>query len=135
MIAVPEKPQDLVISYAGSVLQEPDIFPQPSGYDSLNLSSMTILNTIARKPLSAPELVDRSSSLSAHLVSSTMNLHTLGPSEIEPFLQDLRQRFGPDNELDGILGPVVRFLLFHILLFRPESLSGGFHLARCHWGP
>lgn len=58
-------------------------------------------------------------------MSSTTNPNTLGPSEIEPFLQDLTRRFEPENELDGILGPVVRLLLFHISLFRPEGLGGG----------
>lgn len=85
-------------------------------------------NTFARKPLGASELVDpllSLSSLSAPLISSTTNPNTLGPSEIEPFLQDLTRRFEPENELDGILGPVVRLLLFHISLFRPEGLGGG----------
>lgn len=58
-------------------------------------------------------------------MSSTANTNTLGPSDIESFLQDLGRRFEPDNELDGILGPVVRLLLFHISLFRPEGLGGG----------
>jgi ubiquitin conjugation factor E4 B len=34
------------------------------------------------------------------------------------------KRFEPDNELDGVLGPVVRELLFHESLFRREGLAG-----------
>jgi len=37
----------------------------------------------------------------------------------------LAQRFEPDNEIDEILGPVVRLLLFHESLWRPEGLGGG----------
>lgn len=63
----------------------------------------------------------------AELVPSLMSLSTLsGPylaasashtlldgSEIEQFLQDLARRFEPDNEIDGVLGPVVAQLCFH----------------------
>lgn len=49
----------------------------------------------------------------------------LSPSDIDLFLQDLARRFEPDNEMDDILGPVVRLLLFHESLFRPEGLGGG----------
>ena len=34
-------------------------------------------------------------------------------------------RFEPDDEIDDILGPVVRELCFHESLFRPEGLAGG----------
>jgi ubiquitin conjugation factor E4 B len=49
----------------------------------------------------------------------------LYPSDIEPFLRDLARRFEPDDEIDDILGPVVRELCFHESLFRPEGLAGG----------
>lgn len=66
------------------------------------------------------------SSLSAPLLSSTStNANSLSPSDIDLFLQDLARRFEPDNEMDDILGPVVRQLLFHESLFRPEGLGGG----------
>lgn len=39
-MGVLEKLRDLVISYAGLILQEPDMFPQPSGYDSHHLFAM-----------------------------------------------------------------------------------------------
>lgn len=50
----------------------------------------------------------------------------LYPSDVQPFLQDLAQRFdNEDREIDAILGPVVRGLCFHESLFRPEGLAGG----------
>lgn len=107
-----EKIRELLISYAGFSLQEPDMFPQPSG-----------------RPLGPPELVQpllSLSALSAPLLSSpTSNPNSLSPSDVEQFLQDVARRFEPDNEIDGILGPVVRELLFHESLFRPEGLGGG----------
>jgi ubiquitin conjugation factor E4 B len=59
------------------------------------------------------------------LASSSSSPNTLTPSDIDAFLQDLTRRFEPDNEIDDVLGPVVRQLLFHESLFRPEGLGGG----------
>ncbi|KAH9841644.1 ubiquitin elongating factor core-domain-containing protein [Rhodofomes roseus] len=107
-----EKLRDLIISYAGLTLQEPEMFPQPIG-----------------KPLGPTELLTPLLSLSALtgplLSSSATSANTLGPAEVEPFLQDLVKRFEPDNEIDGVLGPVVNQLCFHESLFRPEGLAGG----------
>ncbi|KAK0221612.1 ubiquitin elongating factor core-domain-containing protein [Armillaria fumosa] len=107
-----EKIRDLIISYAGLTLQEPEMFPQPTG-----------------RPLGAAELLSpllSLSALSAPLLSGPVSSsNVLGPSDIEQFLQDLARRFEPDNEIDGILGPVVQQLLFHPSLFRPEGLGGG----------
>ncbi|KAF7365176.1 U-box domain-containing protein [Mycena venus] len=106
-----EKVRELIISYTGLTLQEPEMFPQPSG-----------------RPLGPPELVAPLLSLSALsaplLGSSSSSPNTLTPSDIDVFLQDLTRRFEPDNEIDGVLGPVVRQLLFHESLFRPEGLGG-----------
>jgi ubiquitin conjugation factor E4 B len=49
---------------------------------------------------------------------------TLDPTDVESLLQDLARRFEPDNEIDGILGPVVVELLFHPCLFRSEGIGG-----------
>ncbi|KIK52087.1 hypothetical protein GYMLUDRAFT_50156 [Collybiopsis luxurians FD-317 M1] len=107
-----DKVRDLVISYAGLTLQEPEMFPQPSG-----------------RPLGPPELVAPLLSLSALSTplysSNTSSPNTLSPSDVEQFLQDLARRFEPDNEIDDVLGPVIRQLLFHESLFRPEGLGGG----------
>lgn len=64
--------------------------------------------------------------LSAPLLSGGLdNPYTLSPSDIDQFMQDFARRFEPDNELDDILAPVIRGLLFHESLFRPEGLGGG----------
>ena len=79
------------------------------------------------RALGPPELVApllSLSSLSAPLISNT-SAALLSPSDIDLFLQDIARRFEPDNEMDEILGPVVRLLLFHESLFRPEGLGGG----------
>ncbi|KAI0927144.1 hypothetical protein AcW1_007520 [Taiwanofungus camphoratus] len=110
-INVIEKLRDLIISYAGLTLQEPEVFPQPAG------------RTIGPGELVAPLI--SLSTLSAPLLSTTSSSVRLTPSEVEPFLQDLARRFEPDNEIDGVLGPVVTQLCFHESLFRPEGLAGG----------
>jgi ubiquitin conjugation factor E4 B len=56
---------------------------------------------------------------------TSTSTNILGPSDMEAFLQDLARRFEPDNEIDDILGPVVRQLMFHESLWRPEGLGGG----------
>jgi len=64
------------------------------------------------------------SSLSTPLLgSSSSNANTLGPSDVEQFLQDLVKRFEPDHEIDDILGPVVRKLLSHRCLMDPQGLA------------
>ncbi|KAJ8523244.1 hypothetical protein ONZ45_g319 [Pleurotus djamor] len=107
-----EKVRDLIISYAGLTLQEPEMFPQPQG-----------------RLLGPPELVAPLLSLSALstslLAGSATSSNKLSPSEVEPFLQDLARRFEPDDEIDGVLGPVVKHLVWHESLFRPEGLGGG----------
>lgn len=56
--------------------------------------------------------------------NTSNNPNSLAPSDVQPFLVDFAARFETDNELDDILGPVVRGLLFHESLFRPEGLGG-----------
>ncbi|KAF7365174.1 U-box domain-containing protein [Mycena venus] len=106
-----EKVRELIISYIGLTLQEPDMFPQPFG-----------------RPLGPPELVSSLLSLSAlsapHLGFGSSSPNTLAPSDIDVFLQDLTRRFEPEDEIDGVLGPVVRQLLSHESLSRPEGLGG-----------
>jgi ubiquitin conjugation factor E4 B len=66
------------------------------------------------------------SALSAPLLSTPVTSpNTLTPSDIDQFLQDLARRFEPDNEIDDVLGPVVKQLVFHESLFRLEGLGGG----------
>ena len=103
-----DKLRDLIISYTGLTLQEPDMFPQP---------------TVPGKELGAAELVPSFMSLSAlsgpYLTAGSSGT-LLDSSEIETFLHDLVRRFEPDNEIDLVLGPVVARLCSH------QSLAVGF---------
>jgi ubiquitin conjugation factor E4 B len=96
-----------------------------SSYGQLILS----LTYTDSRPLGPPELVTpllSLSALSAPLLSTpTSSPNSLNSSDIDQFLQDLARRFEPDNEIDDVLGPVVKQLLFHESLFRPEGLGGG----------
>ena len=86
--------------------------------------------TCARRVVGPSELVKPLLSLSALSVPllstslSNSNECVLTDSDIEPFLQDLARRFGPTDELDGILGPVITIFLSHESLFRPAGLGG-----------
>ncbi|KAF7314288.1 U-box domain-containing protein [Mycena kentingensis (nom. inval.)] len=106
-----DKIHELIISYTGLTLQEPEMFPQPSG------------RRLGPSELVVPLL--SLSALSAPLMNSAASPNTLTPSDIGTFLQDLARRFEPDNEIDGVLGPVVNELLHHQSLFRPEGLLAG----------
>lgn len=107
-VDVLDKLRDLVVSYTGLTLQEPEMFPQPS---------------IPGKEFGAAELVPSFMSLSAlsgPYLSSNSSGALLDSSDIETFLQDLVRRFEPDNEIDGVLGPVVTRICSH------QSLAVGF---------
>ncbi|CCL99711.1 uncharacterized protein FIBRA_01733 [Fibroporia radiculosa] len=107
-----DKLRHLIISYAGLILQEPEMFPQPEGRvvgPSELVASLLSLHSLSAPLFSSPASSSR----------------TLAPSEVEPFLQDMVKRFEPDNEIDGVLGPVVTQLCFHESLFRTEGLAGG----------
>lgn len=106
------------------------MFPQPSGLVLGFLRARILVEVlIHRRDLGPSELVApllSRSSLSAPLLStSASSPNTLSPFEVEPFLQDLAKRFEPENEIDGVLGPVVTQLCCHPSLFRPEGLAGG----------
>ena len=101
-------------------------FPNPQG--ASNCITHHHSNAYHRRELGPSEFVGSLLSLSALstlLTTVSSPNHVLSPTEVEPFLQDLARRFEPDNEIDGVLGPVVRQLLFHPSLFRPEGLAGG----------
>ena len=119
-----------MISYSGLVLQDPEMFPQPTGHVPSRHAADSPLTPIdRRKPSGTPELVAMLMSLSVFsaplLDTSTSSPNTLTSTDIEPFLQDIARRFEPDNEIDLVLGPVVRQLLFHETLWRPGGLAGG----------
>lgn len=54
---------------------------------------------------------------------STPSVNSLADFEVPRFLQDIVQRFDPEDALTEILGPAVTKLLFHPSLFREEGLA------------
>ncbi|THH05498.1 hypothetical protein EW145_g4753 [Phellinidium pouzarii] len=100
--SVLDKLRDLVISYSGLNLQDPEI-----------------------KPTGPPELLKSLLSLSSFTdpLSSGSSGAVLSADDISVFLQDLVQRFEPDDELINVLGPTVKSLLFHESLARHEGLG------------
>jgi hypothetical protein len=93
------------------------------------LQAMYVRLYLFRKPLGPFELVNPLLSISALSapLSNAPTADVLGPTDVEQFLQDLARRFEVDDqiELEDVLGPVVRQLLFHPSLFRKEGLAGG----------
>lgn len=57
-------------------------------------------------------------------LSSSSSASVLSASEVPQFLSDIVQRFEPDNELDSVLGPVVRLLVWNVSLARQEGIAG-----------
>ncbi|KAI5121069.1 hypothetical protein M0805_008583 [Coniferiporia weirii] len=104
-----DKLRDLIISYTGLNLQDPEMFGQTRS-----------------KPLGPHELLSSLLSLSSFTdpLSSNSSNAVLSSNDIPLFLQDLTQRFEPDDELINVLGPTVKLLLFHESLARPEGLGG-----------
>lgn len=89
--------KELIISYCGHTLEDPSMFPQPSG-----------------KPVGPAEflpiLLDSYSDASDPYTSKAKaTSHALSPSEIAPFLSDLAARFADDG-LDAILESILSYL-------------------------
>ncbi|KAG6327493.1 hypothetical protein ID866_11596 [Astraeus odoratus] len=88
--ALLEKIRDLLISYAGLSLQEPEMFPQPQG-----------------REIGPPELISpllSLSALSSPLSSSSSSAeNVLDPTEVEPFLQDLARLGGSDSSWRAVI--------------------------------
>ncbi|KAF8510860.1 ubiquitin elongating factor core-domain-containing protein [Gautieria morchelliformis] len=106
-----DKVRELIISYIGLSLQDPEMFPQPSG-----------------KPLGAPELLPTFLSLSSLFSPlsgpSSSASQVLLPTDLPELFTDLSSRF-LDDGLEEIVGPIIRLLCFHPSLQRPEGLGGG----------
>lgn len=105
-----EKMRHLIISYIGINFQAPDAFYAP-----------------ANKEVGPEEFVNVLLSLSALSTGmfggSTPSPNSLADFEVPRLLQDIVQRFEPEDGLAEILGPVVTKLLFHPCLFREEGLA------------
>jgi ubiquitin conjugation factor E4 B len=112
--ALLDKLRDLVISYIGLDLQDPEMFPQPADRPPSTLGSHELL-----KPLLSL------SALSTPLYASTATPQsTLAPTEVQPFLQDLAARFTDPDELSNTLSTVVSILVAHSLIIPSEGIGG-----------
>ncbi|KAG1788098.1 ubiquitin elongating factor core-domain-containing protein [Suillus plorans] len=97
--------RDLIISYIGLNLQDPEMFPQPADRPLSTLGSHELLSPLLSL-----------SALSTPLYASTTTSQTtLAPTEVQPFLQDLVARFADP----------VRVLLFHNILSGGDSAWRG----------
>ncbi|KAH8989635.1 ubiquitin elongating factor core-domain-containing protein [Lactarius hatsudake] len=109
-LGLEEKMRHLIISYIGINFQAPDAFYAPPN-----------------KEVGPQEFVDVLLSLSALSTGmyggSTPSPNSLADFEVPRLLQDIIQRFDPEDGLAEILGPVVTKLLFHPCLFREEGLA------------
>jgi ubiquitin conjugation factor E4 B len=64
--------------------------------------------------------------LASPLSSSTLGGGVLRPEDLDTFISDLVERFpSQEEQLDDVLGPVIRLLLFHPSLAKPEGIAGG----------
>ncbi|KAI0259835.1 ubiquitin elongating factor core-domain-containing protein [Gloeopeniophorella convolvens] len=105
-----EKMRHLIVSYIGINFQAPDAFYAP-----------------ASKEVGPQELVNVLVSLSALSTGmfggSIASPNSLTDVEIPQLLQEIVQRFEPEDGLTEVLGPVATKLLFHPCLFRQEGLA------------
>ncbi|CAE6512214.1 unnamed protein product [Rhizoctonia solani] len=88
-----DKLRELVVSYAGLTLQDPDMFPQPKGV-----------------PLGAQELLPSLLSLSSAPLNAGSTALGLGAGDVEAFIGDLAKRF-VDDGLDDIFGPIITMVI------------------------
>ncbi|KAG2102251.1 ubiquitin elongating factor core-domain-containing protein [Suillus discolor] len=106
--------RDLIISYIGLNLQDPEMFPQPADRLPSTLGSHELLSPLlSLSALSTPLYA-----------STTASQTTLAPTEVQPFLQDLVARFAEPDELLITLSTLVRTLVAHTLLIPSEGIGG-----------
>ncbi|KIJ54955.1 hypothetical protein M422DRAFT_153298 [Sphaerobolus stellatus SS14] len=105
-----DKLRELIISYTGLTLQEPDMFPQPLGkeYGAIELLPAFLGLSALVSPLANPS-------------SSTA---IIAPADLFDLFTDISNRFLNDG-LEEIMTPILRMLCFHPSLQRPEGLGGG----------
>ncbi|KZV65315.1 hypothetical protein PENSPDRAFT_614272 [Peniophora sp. CONT] len=105
-----DRMRHLIVSYVGINFMSPDAFPCPP-----------------HKVAGASELVESLLSLGAFsnplFGGSGTSEYKLDDTEISTFLADIVRRFAPDGELPDVLSDVIRELLWHPSLAKPEGLA------------
>ncbi|SNX83910.1 related to UFD2 - ubiquitin fusion degradation protein [Melanopsichium pennsylvanicum] len=97
--------RSLLVSYAGLVLQTPDMFPNASKPNNIPLSPLVLIDSLTRVSSSISSF-DFSHSTSSHTnVDLTTKFETIDGDDLPVFLNELTNRFGNEEGLDEILGP------------------------------
>ncbi|SOV01532.1 related to UFD2 - ubiquitin fusion degradation protein [Ustilago sp. UG-2017a] len=107
-LAALEEIRALLISYAGLVLQTPDMFPNATKPNGTPLSPMVLVDCLTRVSSSISSLGFSSSDVSSSSHSATdltTKFETVDGDDLSVFLNELAARFGNDEGLDEILGP------------------------------
>ncbi|EST09288.1 U box domain protein [Kalmanozyma brasiliensis GHG001] len=106
-LAVLQEIRALLISYAGLVLQTPDMFPGAAKPNGTPLSPLVLVDSLTRVSSSISSFGFSSSdaSSSQSTVDLTTKFETIDGDDLPVFLNELAARFGNDEGLDEILGP------------------------------
>lgn len=107
-LAVLEEIRALVISYAGLVLQSPDMFPNSTKPNGTPLSPLVLVDSLTRvsSSISSFGFSTTSEASTSHSTADlTTKFETIDGDDLPVFLNELAVRFGNDDGLDEILGP------------------------------
>ncbi|SPO30953.1 related to UFD2 - ubiquitin fusion degradation protein [Ustilago trichophora] len=106
-LGVLEEIRALLISYAGLVLQTPDMFPNAAKPNGTPLTPLVLVDSLTRVSSSISNFGFSSSDASSphSNVDLTTKFETIDGDDLPVFLQELAARFGNDEGLDEILGP------------------------------
>ncbi|KAK0566074.1 Ubiquitin conjugation factor E4 [Tilletia horrida] len=100
--------RQLLISYIGLVLQNPEMFPRHSKKDKLTVSPLVLVPSLLKSSSGSSNMYGSSSSSASS--SSVADWVVIPADEVSPFLEDLIARFGngDEDELGAILGPALQ---------------------------
>ncbi|GAC74338.1 ubiquitin fusion degradation protein-2 [Moesziomyces antarcticus T-34] len=105
-LGVLEEIRGLLVSYAGLVLQTPDMFPNAAKPNGTPLSPLVLVDSLTRVSSSMSTFGFSSSDVSAHSTTDlTTSFETIDADDLPVFLSELAARFGNGEGLDDILGP------------------------------
>ncbi|SPO49352.1 related to UFD2 - ubiquitin fusion degradation protein [Moesziomyces antarcticus] len=105
-LGVLEEIRGLLVSYAGLVLQTPDMFPNAAKPNGTPLSPLVLVDSLTRVSSSMSTFGFSSSDASAHSTTDlTTSFETIDADDLPVFLSELAARFGNGEGLDDILGP------------------------------
>lgn len=106
-VVVLQEIRALLISYAGLVLQTPDMFPNAAKPNGTPLSPLVLVDSLTRVSSSISSFgFSSSQASSSHTnVDLTTRFETIDGDDLPIFLNELAARFGNDEGLDEILGP------------------------------